>query len=271
MAWRLSLKGDVSSMCGSESRYELMYLGYSRYVVQDTLPPHPYTGDIVYIPTSKTLLSYSGSDWNEVDYSSLIQQTNDYTRGYVRFSEGQLQVTPNGQDWYDCYPALGNRYLRIQTFDNINFQYIYYILPGQMVVLENCNHIPLALTRLICYHVEILSEPPTQNAMIYISDISSSVYFANAFRGDTTFSYNFGIVDGLYFGWGQNYNFASFSVYIDNGQCFSVGNTKYYGNTHGAVMYSNNMNLPSNAWWFGTVRNSDSDLLNNPFICIQRI
>lgn len=248
------------------------YLYYSRYWASDSFPESPIIGDIVYRIDRKKLYIFKSSEWSEIDYIDYILSSRDYSLGSIRFLGDQLQATSDGIQWFDCYPALGSQCLWIKNPDLQSFNRKYYILPGQNIVLHSCNHIPIVFTKLSSFRLKVLLTPPVSCGLIRLSDISTSVYYANFFRIDDIFSHSVGIKDGLYIGWGSGNNFASFSIEVNGTTCRYSGVTKYYGTTeYGTVTYSGHCELSGSSWWIGSLRNDESVVLQSIFLGVSRV
>lgn len=227
---------------------------YSRYWCDVAFPETPLNGDIVYREDLKKLYIFEDT-WSEIDYMNHIMKTPEYESGYLRFNNGQLQVSLDGSNWYDCYPALGNQNLYVHPTTDLR---IFYILPGQSVLFPKHEQIPLVLFKNVCYEVEIFTESPEGHCLIKPADISTSVYVSYYLVKDSGFESWSSVFEGIYIGYSNSRCCCSLSLEVDDGMvCRYVCLTSSITNLYGVMTAGGHLNMSSNLWWVGQIRNSE--------------
>jgi len=127
------------------------YSTYSKMKVGNSFPTSPNHSDLFYNQTNNTLWRYDAisSNWIPIDWQTIIKASPEYQANRLRVNSitGKLEISPDGQTWYECIPAVGNKTIELMTFDNVDFSYKYWIVPGQIVIIRNANHIPIVYAK----------------------------------------------------------------------------------------------------------------------------
>jgi len=129
---------------------EINSLYYSDYAVTNNLNSVPASQDkLVYVTSNNKLYKYTTIGWVEIDWQKIIMTMPEYRIDRLRIIDNVLHISPNGANWYPCYPLVGSKTFRIHTIDNTNYSYKYYLPPGATVTIENANHVPIVYTPAI--------------------------------------------------------------------------------------------------------------------------
>jgi hypothetical protein len=128
---------------------------FSRYYVyaSNAIGSHtsPRVNDLVYDDTLHRLYRYCGDGtnhvWQEVDWKKIVVGTVDYAANRLRYTNGYLEVSPNGSAWYKVYPLVGANAIRIETYDNSAYSKIYWLGVGVTANISGANHLPIAFAK----------------------------------------------------------------------------------------------------------------------------
>ncbi len=123
------------------------FLGtYSRLTVGTSLPASPQHNDLFYNTSDNTLRKYDArtNTWTSVDWQTIVRASPEWQAGRLRInsSTGRLEISPDGTNWYPCIPAVGSQAIELASIDNNNYSLLYWIAPGQTVIIRNANHVP---------------------------------------------------------------------------------------------------------------------------------
>lgn len=121
---------------------------YGRLTVGTSLPASGNNeGDLFYRTTDNKLFVFRNGSWSEINWLPFVQASPEWIAGRLRVQGGQLQVSPDGTNWHNCIPCVGASVIRIATVDNTSYTRLYWIAPGQTVVLDNVNHVPIVFAK----------------------------------------------------------------------------------------------------------------------------
>lgn len=128
---------------------------FSRYYVyaSNAIGSHtsPRVNDLVYDDTLHKLYRYCGDGtnhvWQEVDWKKLVVSSTDYVANMLRYTNGYLEVSPNGTAWNKVYPLVGANVIRIETYDNSAYSRIYWLGIGVTANISGANHLPIAFAK----------------------------------------------------------------------------------------------------------------------------
>jgi len=111
---------------------------YSRLYIQSSAPTSPQLYDSWYNTDTNKLFYFNGSAWIKVDWTKWVQNDIWYQLGKLRINNGQLQVSNNGTNWYQVFPAIGRTVEVIADDTNSadNFKIVYLTI-GQALLLRN--------------------------------------------------------------------------------------------------------------------------------------
>jgi hypothetical protein len=118
----------------------ILTIPYSRLYIQSTAPASPALYDSWYNTSTNELSYWNGSVWIKVDWTTWVQNDIWYRLGKLRISNGQLQISNNGTNWYQVFPALGRTVEVIADDTNTadNFK-IVYLTVGQTLLVRGKN------------------------------------------------------------------------------------------------------------------------------------
>lgn len=128
---------------------------FSRYYVyaSNAIGSHtsPRVNDLVYDDTLHRLYRYCGDGtnhvWQEVDWKKLVVSSTDYVGNRLRYTNGYLEVSPDGVAWNKVYPLVGANVIRIETYDNSAYSKIYWLGIGVTANISGANHLPIAFAK----------------------------------------------------------------------------------------------------------------------------
>ena len=150
---------------------------YSRMTVGTSYPTNPNHNDLFWNSSTLKLYRYDAvsSSWIEIDWKTIVKASPEFIAGRLRInsSSGQLEISPDGTNWYACIPAVGSSAVEITTLDNTNFSYKYWIAPGQTAIIRNANHVPIVYTQALTSFWEISTASPS-DTQILVSNIAVS-------------------------------------------------------------------------------------------------
>jgi hypothetical protein len=149
----LQMVGNTLSLQASDSA---SWTPYAEMSVGNTFPTSPRRGELFYRSSDRKLFRFQPpSSWVELPWQEWIEMSPDWSAGRLRITGGELEISPNGTNWYPCIPAVGAYHIRIITFDNVNSNFKYFILPSTTVTFRNINHIPVVFSRDVSYRVHV--------------------------------------------------------------------------------------------------------------------
>lgn len=134
------IKNCTLPSAGSASHYAILTVGSTR-------SSNPEEGDLFYHLTNRTLEKYTNGAWVGVDWQAIVRASPEYRAGRLRVLNGQLQISPDGEIWRDCIPAVGANTIELATVDNVNYSYLYWIPPGTTAIVRNANHLPIVYAK----------------------------------------------------------------------------------------------------------------------------
>jgi len=113
---------------------------YSQLYIASSAPASPKLYDSFYNTNTNELFYWNGSVWIKVDWTKWIQNDIWYRLGKLRISNGQLQISNDGTNWYQVFPALGRTVEVIADDTNSadNFK-IAYLTVGQTLLVRGKN------------------------------------------------------------------------------------------------------------------------------------
>ena len=121
--------------------------GYARLSAGTTLPSSPNEGDLFYHSTTKKLWKFVFDRWVEIDWQSIVKSSPEWRANRLRISNDQLQISPDGTNWFNCIPAIGANVIELVSIDNTNYSLKYFVMPNQTIIVKNANHIPIAYAK----------------------------------------------------------------------------------------------------------------------------
>lgn len=122
---------------------------YSEIRVGTSFPSSSVDGDTFYNTSTKKMYRSFGGSWFEFNWQELVKAAPEFKINRLRIQNNQLQISPDGINWYDCIPAVGASIFEIKSFDNSSYTNLYYILPGTTVILKNANHVPIVFSQAL--------------------------------------------------------------------------------------------------------------------------
>ncbi len=129
----------------------LPYETYSKMYVGDEIPTNLQHGDLVYVRTQDRLYRYDKRTGQlvEVDWKTIIESSPEWKSGRLRVNSttGKLEISSDGSNWYACIPAVGSQAIELASIDNTSYSLLYWIAPGQTVVIRNANHVPVVYAK----------------------------------------------------------------------------------------------------------------------------
>lgn len=241
---------------------EVLTSGYSEYYVGTSPPTSPTEGTLFYNTSNNTLQKFIRGEWVRINWQQLVRATPEWIAGRLRInnSTGRLEISPNGQDWFVCYPLVGASAFRVMTVDNSNFSIIYYMLPGSLAIVRNANHAPFVF---VAGNIYSCTASVTSNndgtLLLWISNIAGTTYYSDLSRldsqnGGISLQYNGHRIGS--FGINQNYRtvFTTFKT-INYGNFIEiVGHFKAYHDTYGYLGFSSFGAHSTSGYWLGTFR-----------------
>jgi hypothetical protein len=113
---------------------------YSCLYIASSAPDSPQLYDSFYNINTNELFYWNGSTWIKVDWTKWVQNDIWYRLGKLRISNGQLQISNNGTNWYQVFPALGRTVEVVANDTNPadNFK-IAYLTVGQTLLVRGKN------------------------------------------------------------------------------------------------------------------------------------
>jgi hypothetical protein len=113
---------------------------YSQFYIQSSAPTSPKLYDSWYNTNTNELFYFNGSAWIKVDWTIWVQNDIWYRLGKLRINNNQLQVSNNGTNWYQIFPAIGRTVEVIADDTNSadNFK-IAYLTVGQTLLVRGKN------------------------------------------------------------------------------------------------------------------------------------
>lgn len=118
----------------------------SNYYVVTSLPSTGEYGSLYYNMSNNRLFKFVNNRYIEIDWKIEIQSAPEFRDNRMRINSfGDLEISPNGSNWYRVYPLVGANVFNVVTVDNTNYSFIYYLPIGCIVNFSNVNHLP------ICY------------------------------------------------------------------------------------------------------------------------
>ncbi len=141
------------------------------FVVQPYYSSYSLQSVLFYNINTNKLFRYNINThlWDEIDWKPIVKSSPEWSVGYLRInsSTGKLEITNDLASWYECIPAVGSNVIELITVDNTNYTYKYWIGPGQTVIIQNANHIPIVYSSFV---------KPIFNGSFFIRDDTSSSY-----------------------------------------------------------------------------------------------
>jgi len=247
------------------------YSTYSKMKVGNSFPTSPNHSDLFYNQTNNTLWRYDAisSNWIPIDWQTIIKASPEYQANRLRVNSitGKLEISPDGSTWYECIPAVGNKTIELMTFDNVNFSYKYWIMPGQIVIIRNANHIPIVYAKDIepffdgaywlfgppfdPFFLEYQQWIGIRPSNIYISNGDGQFMSSDSYTIWTYRSINLPYVPINYEGF-LGRRWANFTLRIANGQDF-FNNSIGYGGGLNILSVTACAGTASNlSYWLGT-------------------
>jgi len=111
---------------------------YSRLQIGSAKPATPQLFDSFYDTTTNTLFLWDGQQWIEIDWVSIVQNSPEFRSGKLRITNGILEISNDGTNWYQVIPTIG------ATVELLTNGYTVFLLPGQTFVGRNTDTIPIA-------------------------------------------------------------------------------------------------------------------------------
>jgi len=113
---------------------------YSQLYIASSAPASPRLYDSWYNTNTNELSYWNGSAWIKIDWTKWVQNDIWYQLGKLRISNGQLQISNDGTNWYQVFPVLGRivKVIADDTNSNDNFK-IAYLTVGQTLLVSGKN------------------------------------------------------------------------------------------------------------------------------------
>lgn len=176
---------------------------YSRLTVGSTLPTSGSENDLFYRTTDNKLFIYKDAEWSEINWQPFAKASPEWNANRLRIQNGQLQISPDGANWYNCIPAIGANVIELMTVDNTNYTYLYWIPPGQTVIVKSVNHLPIVYAKDV---------QPILNGRVLISPSPEASGWIGIRPNNTSISN----------GMGQHLYAANTTITAERGQTLSV-------------------------------------------------
>jgi hypothetical protein len=113
---------------------------YSQLYIQSSAPSIPYLYDSWYNIDTNELFYWNGSVWIKVDWIKWVQNDIWFRLGKLRITNGSLEISNNGTNWYRVFPVIG-RVVEVVANDTNsadNFK-IAYLTVGQTLLVRGRN------------------------------------------------------------------------------------------------------------------------------------
>jgi hypothetical protein len=249
---------------------------YSQLYIAFSAPASPQVYDSFYNTNTNELFYWNGSAWIKVDWTKWVQNDIWYRLGKLRISNGQLQVSNDGTNWYQVFPALGRTVEVIADDTNTadNFK-IAYLTVGQALLLRNKYKIRCACINPSAWSGEL--KHSSTNDFVYgfrpnginISDGAIQILRAagnsTGCAGYTGYSF-VPIVEGTI---NDSYNWAAFNFIVLDKVYQSATGRAIDSWPSGGVFVANG-SFPSNGYFIGTMTNRNGINLNVDYLIITR-
>ena len=131
---------------------------FSNYYVVSNISSHtsPSMHDLVYETSTNILWRYHGDSasahvWQQVDWRSIASIHPEYSQNRLRYTLGFLQISPDGSTWYQVYPLVGARAIRLSSsaIDNTGYSRIFWLPIGVTANISGANHLPIAFAKTV--------------------------------------------------------------------------------------------------------------------------
>ena len=157
---------------------------YSRLSVGTSFPASPNHNDLFWNSNELKLYKYDArtETWTEIDWKTIVKASPEWQAGRLRInsSTGQLEISPDGTNWYACIPAVGASAIVIDHDTTNKF----FCLPNTKVIIRVSStvtsvYLPIVFTRnvfrtfKIRFSQEIASTPGTYLKLL-VSNVDSS-------------------------------------------------------------------------------------------------
>jgi hypothetical protein len=137
-----SLFSLTAAYCiNSSNNTNLFDIPYTRIFVDTAFPTNVSENDSFYNINTKKLYVYRFNTWIEINWQNYIKCDKIYKEGYLRINPntGGLEITPQ-VTWYEIIPTIGT------VFTPMNYNYVYYIAPGQTYVGYSSSIAPIIIS-----------------------------------------------------------------------------------------------------------------------------
>lgn len=261
---------------------------FSRYYVyaSNAIGSHtsPRVNDLVYDDTLHRLYRYCGDGtnhvWQEVDWKKIVVGTVDYAANRLRYTNGYLEVSPNGSAWYKVYPLVGANAIRIETYDNSAYSKIYWLGVGVTANISGANHLPIAFAKDVqpSYKIFSMSNTGYEN---WIGLRPNNLTVANGdgqyLRGQntsvgagrTTNLNIFPLLEQSSAGLAENRFEGSIYFAPTNRMLFNSFGLGY--DIHEALIANNSATITATTYWMGTWYRQDSVQITPTLTSITRV
>lgn len=254
------------------------YVPFSTLTVGTSFPTSPSNYDSFYNSTTKRLYRYVYGVWVELDWQRMVKAGPEWRNNRLQVVSDQLQISPDGTNWYNCIPAVGAYSIQIDSFDNTGYSQLYYILPGTTVVIKNANHIPLVFSQGVRtrFNVEVQGTTAFEN---WIGLRPNNLTVSN---GDGQFATGIDASAGASRSTSLNIfplseQAASTAVENRFNGTIHIVNNRMIGSTLGLAygLYGVNLNqssttIPSTSYWLGTWYTQAGAQFNVQSLSIER-
>jgi hypothetical protein len=249
---------------------------YSKLYIQSSAPTNPRLYDSWYNTNTNELFYWNGSAWIKVDWTKWVQNDIWYQLGKLRINNGQLEISNNGTNWYQVFPALGRTVEVIADDTNSADDFkIAYLTVGQALLLRNKYRIrcacvnPSAWRGVIRHssvdHANYGFKPSAigiSNGAIQIlratgSDIGCAGYTGYSFVP---------LAEGTV---AEAYNWIEFNFVVLSEVYSSVTGRAIHTWPTGGVFVTRG-SFPSNGYFIGTMTNANGINLNVDYMVITR-
>lgn len=102
--------------------------------------------DLFYRTTDNRLFIRKDKNWFEIDWKQMVQSSPEWN-SRLRIQNNQLQISPDGTNWYNCIPCIGCDVIELMNIDNTNYSQLYWINVGTTIIIKNGNHIPIVYAK----------------------------------------------------------------------------------------------------------------------------
>jgi len=251
---------------------------YARMSVATSFPSSPNEGDIFYNTITKELYRYSKNVWYKIDWQSIVKTSPEWIANRLRISNGQLQISPDGSNWFDCIPVVGANVIELVSIDNTNYSLKYFVMPNQTIIVKNANHIPIVYAKDVepyfegLYRHEHAYEPwiglrPSNTAISNGDGQFLAADGTSTGAGRTTGMSIVPIIEQA----GTTYNRARFELFIRPDNVWYTQSHGLGGSTYVFTVNLGSGTASSTSYWLGTWYRQDGVQFTVTKLSLRRV